>query len=649
MAAVQICRKRRGLFYCLSIGIPINDPDDPTPDCAYCRQWRPLSVPVDLSSPKVTDLTNNNSIQDVSAAGSSTISNQINRVVDEKLVLKLFEMFPEACPRYIRDICNGKQWDEFDDIVSVILSNDAYPRRPQRIPSPAKEVDLEEQYEIIKELLPDADPAYLRMECEKYINDEKGLKQFINQAMELKNYPTMKEYLRMQQLSAQKKQYTTEFNVENFVQLFPDPKKTFKDPNRTIQVGAYAIHYLNAFFRNRYDKLPARTIQNILSQNNYKILASNKAFKELVKKGILMKSRRKITPLPEHIQNIPILQELAYLTHKKEIKAYIQEKKKKEKQERLETKKLGLMQTCQCCFDEEIMPNDTFSCPNGCSFCRDCIKQSCEVALGEGKTNFSCLSDCTAEFTLQTLQNALPPKMFSKLAQKKAIAEVKAAGIPELETCPFCDFATIPNETDKIFRCLNADCMKESCRGCKQPNHVPLKCEEVEVDEAVKARTYVENKMTEALLRECWKCHTKFYKEEGCNKMTCSCGAQMCYICKAPVTNYSHFNGIGGDKFNLCPLYSDTNSVNEQNVLQAAASAKAEIDPSKLKVDPTTDIKEHYKNRGKQLPREPHMDLLRVNNPGHLNHHHRPRHRRRENYFMHFGEILNQQQKKKTA
>ncbi|KAJ8966218.1 hypothetical protein NQ317_010376 [Molorchus minor] len=34
-------------------------------------------------------------------------------------------------------------------------------------------------------------------------------------------------------------------------------------------------------------------------------------------------------------------------------------------------------------------------------------------------------------------------------------------------------------------------------------------------------------------------------------RMTCSCGAQMCYICKQPVRDYSHFNGIGGDKFNL--------------------------------------------------------------------------------------------------
>ena len=35
----------------------------------------------------------------------------------------------------------------------------------------------------------------------------------------------------------------------------------------------------------------------------------------------------------------------------------------------------------------------------------------------------------------------------------------------------------------------------------------------------------------------------QFFKEEGCNKMTCQCGAKMCYLCKEKVTDYSHFYG----------------------------------------------------------------------------------------------------------
>lgn len=91
--------------------------------------------------------------------------------------------------------------------------------------------------------------------------------------------------------------------------------------------------------------------------------------------------------------------------------------------------------------------------------------------------------------------------MFSKVVQKRQLQEVKAAGIEDLELCPYCDFATIPPAGDKIFYCLNPECMKETCRLCKEPAHVPLRCEEVEKKDEVDMRTYIENKMTEALLR----------------------------------------------------------------------------------------------------------------------------------------------------
>jgi hypothetical protein len=50
------------------------------------------------------------------------------------------------------------------------------------------------------------------------------------------------------------------------------------------------------------------------------------------------------------------------------------------------------------------------------------------------------------------------------MLRRKQLEEVKAAGIEDLETCPFCDFASILPDEDKVFCCLNPDCMRESCR-----------------------------------------------------------------------------------------------------------------------------------------------------------------------------------------
>ncbi|CAH0559360.1 unnamed protein product [Brassicogethes aeneus] len=523
----------------------------------------------------------------------------------------LVEMFPEACPKYIRNLCKGKALKDLDDIVTeILIAGDDYPKREEK-PAGPEELDVERQLEILKEVLPDADPAFLQTQCERYRGNPDGLKLFTADALETKNYPTLKERIRQQQLSAQQREYTTEFDVGNFVKRFPEPMKYFEGAERkSPPYSGEDRSYVEKFLRNSFDRVPVRVIFSTVWERRCSLATAHSRLRQYMRDGRLNKTRRKPVKLSVDRKNIPLLQELAYINHREEIVEYLEKKKLEEEQERADATLKGLMRSCSCCYDERVMPKDSFECSAGCNFCRECVKTSCEVALGEGKLELPCLADCGARFGLRTLQTCLPSKTFSSLARKKAAAEVEAAGMADLEVCPFCEFGAVPHEADKVFRCLNPDCLEESCRSCKRTSHLPLKCEEVENDEDVRARTYIEDKMTEALLRECWKCKARFFKEEGCNKMTCHCGALMCYICGKPVIDYSHFNGIGGDKYHLCPLYSDTNAVNEQNVVKAGQEAKSSVDASKLKIDPTIDAKEYYKNRSRELPREPHLEQL---------------------------------------
>lgn len=189
------------------------------------------------------------------------------------------------------------------------ISDEDYPKRPPKSSSPPKEIDPDEQFEIIKEFLPDADPNYLRMKCQEYGKDMEGLNEFVSNCREMKDYPTLKEYLRKKQLSAQSKQYTTEFNAENFVQLFPDPEKTFSDPKRAIEVDLYNKMYITYFFENRYDRLHKKTIKNVLDGNKYKILVSDKVLQNIKQ---FMKSKRKKANLPDPGENMLILQEVRW-------------------------------------------------------------------------------------------------------------------------------------------------------------------------------------------------------------------------------------------------------------------------------------------------------------------------------------------------
>lgn len=95
---------------------------------------------------------------------------------------------------------------------------------------------------------------------------------------------------------------------------------------------------------------------------------------------------------------------MAYLQHRQEIILYLKQKQIHLKQEEERMKQMGLMKTCQCCYDDNVLPSDTFTCEKGCEFCKPCVERSVEVAYADGKVEFMCLADCDSHFSIHTLQ-----------------------------------------------------------------------------------------------------------------------------------------------------------------------------------------------------------------------------------------------------
>ena len=75
-----------------------------------------------------------------------------------------------------------------------LSANGQYPKRPR--PPPEPECLPENQLEILKEFLPDADPDYLSMMLDKFEGKPDLVKSFLNEAMEKRDYPTLKDYQR---------------------------------------------------------------------------------------------------------------------------------------------------------------------------------------------------------------------------------------------------------------------------------------------------------------------------------------------------------------------------------------------------------------------------------------------------------------------
>jgi hypothetical protein len=75
----------------------------------------------------------------------------------------------------------------------------------------------------------------------------------------------------------------------------------------------------------------------------------------------------------------------------------------------------------------------------------------------------------------------------------------------------------------------------------------------------IKVRTYVEETLTKTLVRKCWKCRRRFIKEEGCNEVTCLCGAVTCYYCRHAVTRERASLHV------FCPV--DTSTLDDSNAV----------------------------------------------------------------------------------
>jgi TRIAD3 protein (E3 ubiquitin-protein ligase RNF216) len=74
--------------------------------------------------------------------------------------------------------------------------------------------------------------------------------------------------------------------------------------------------------------------------------------------------------------------------------------------------------------------------------------------------------DCDAgRLTLGALQMVLEGKTLQLLVKRAQQDELRSANLANMDSCPFCDFAMIiDNELERLFRCLNPECLRESCR-----------------------------------------------------------------------------------------------------------------------------------------------------------------------------------------
>jgi E3 ubiquitin-protein ligase RNF216 len=101
----------------------------------------------------------------------------------------------------------------------------------------------------------------------------------------------------------------------------------------------------------------------------------------------------------------------------------------------------------------------------------NCVSTYASGKLGEHDVNIACMdqSGCKLLFPESELRRLLTPKLLELYERVKQRKEIEAAGLENLEECPFCEYkVVIDNEQEKLFRCEREDCNAISCRVCKK-------------------------------------------------------------------------------------------------------------------------------------------------------------------------------------
>jgi len=195
-----------------------------------------------------------------------TNANCKNIILNEKatkIYNKLIPIFPCIKTYYIKQLCHdyikddGQSQDEailLENLVEMLLNCDQENLSIKQIkPLPESTdsnppYDMNEQYADLLMIFPEADPVYLRKIAEEIYSDPERIKEFVQSKLENPDYPTRAQYLAKKKITKQQKQYTTDFQVEQFLEIFPDPFSYFEDHKRKCQFNPHAVDFLKYYF-----------------------------------------------------------------------------------------------------------------------------------------------------------------------------------------------------------------------------------------------------------------------------------------------------------------------------------------------------------------------------------------------------------------
>ncbi|KIM39580.1 hypothetical protein M413DRAFT_415567 [Hebeloma cylindrosporum] len=214
-------------------------------------------------------------------------------------------------------------------------------------------------------------------------------------------------------------------------------------------------------------------------------------------------------------------------------------------------------ETCPVCYGDLTHP-EQLGC--GHSYCSGCLKHFLTSAVDNKAFPLLCVGNeaaCNIPVAIPFIRRFLPANTFHNLIEA-AFNKYLEQHQQELKYCTTPDCKQIyRRRTDKTnARC--PACFLTICLACDEEAHTGVSCEEQRIlrNPAEQERLNEELAASNGYKR-CPTCRAMIEKNEGCNHMTCRCGAHICWRCmgvfQTPQETYAHLRAAHGGMYDAAP------------------------------------------------------------------------------------------------
>ena len=204
--------------------------------------------------------------------------------------------------------------------------------------------------------------------------------------------------------------------------------------------------------------------------------------------------------------------------------------------------------TCPICYDEVSHPEQL-----GCGhvYCSGCLRHYLASAPETKTFPLVCLGDeaaCKMPISLPLIRRFMTPQAFQALVEA-AFRSYLDQHSQELKYCTTPDCQQIYRHSPEMRVLQCPSCFSSICSACDEEAHEGVTCQERRDQKNPSVQDRLFNEWANEHGKRCPECKSVIEKTEGCNHITCRCGAHFCWKCgKTFGSNviYQHMNTAHG-------------------------------------------------------------------------------------------------------